>query len=177
MPIDYKKYPPNWWDFRVRILARAALRCECTGQCGLHGGKHAGHRCTERHHQPARWARGRIVLTLAHQCSCDPICANPAHVIAACQRCHLRIDRWKHAAAAKLTRRRNGEGGGTRKGLGGVTRQPGRGGERGSASKASSADATFSSPGQLEITSSSRECTIFGAIGFETHPENTHNVL
>jgi hypothetical protein len=46
----------------------------------------------------AHYARGKVILTVAHLCACDPICLNPAHVIAACQRCHLRIDRFKHAA-------------------------------------------------------------------------------
>jgi len=33
MPIDYKKYPPNWkTEIRPRILERAKNRCEC---CGL----------------------------------------------------------------------------------------------------------------------------------------------
>lgn len=32
MPIDYKKYPPNWSKIRKRILERAENKCEC---CGL----------------------------------------------------------------------------------------------------------------------------------------------
>jgi hypothetical protein len=33
MPIDYKKYPPNWLkEIRPRIMARANDKCEC---CGL----------------------------------------------------------------------------------------------------------------------------------------------
>lgn len=36
MPIDYKKYPPNWkTEIRPRILARAKNKCEC---CGVHNG-------------------------------------------------------------------------------------------------------------------------------------------
>lgn len=33
MPIDYKKYDPDWKSIRGRILDRACNRCE---QCGLH---------------------------------------------------------------------------------------------------------------------------------------------
>jgi len=32
MPIDYKKYPTNWKEIRLRILQRANNKCEC---CGL----------------------------------------------------------------------------------------------------------------------------------------------
>jgi hypothetical protein len=93
MPIDLSRYPTNWRTFSAAIrFARARQQCECPGHCGLHQGR----RCTERHGQPAVWARGRIHLTVAHLCSCDPPCAIPSHVIAACQRCHLRIDRQLH---------------------------------------------------------------------------------
>jgi len=39
-----------------------------------------------------------IILNTAHMCNCSPPCTNPAHVFAACQRCHLRYDAFKHAA-------------------------------------------------------------------------------
>ena len=34
--------------------------------------------------QPAKWAKGRVVLTTAHLCKCDPPCAIPEHVKAMC---------------------------------------------------------------------------------------------
>jgi hypothetical protein len=99
MPMPPEHYPPGWNTFSRQIrYARAKGRCECTGQCGMHRPNPATHRCVELNHKPARWARGRVVLTVAHLCTCDPICMNPAHVIAACGRCHLRIDRYRHAA-------------------------------------------------------------------------------
>lgn len=63
-------------------------------------------RCTERHGQKANYARGLIRLTVAHLCHCIPLCINPTHVKAMCQRCHLRTDRWLHAdhRTAKLPR-------------------------------------------------------------------------
>ena len=60
-------------------------------------------RCTERHGQKATWARGKVILTVAHLCNCDPPCTNPAHVRAMCQRCHLRTDRKLHAAHRRAT--------------------------------------------------------------------------
>lgn len=98
MPIDLKLYPPWWRQFSRHIrYVRANQRCECTGQCGLHQPNPLPRRCLETHRRAAVFFRGRVALTTAHLCTCDPICANPAHVIAACQRCHLRIDRELHA--------------------------------------------------------------------------------
>jgi len=103
MPIDHRRYPPNWKQFSADIrFSRARGQCECTGQCGLHTPNPKPRRCTERHHDAAQWARGKIILTVAHLCTCDPPCTNPSHVIAACQRCHLRIDSQLHAAHRAL---------------------------------------------------------------------------
>jgi hypothetical protein len=105
MPIDPKPYPPQWPHFSRYIrLTRAHGRCECTGQCGLHQPNPFPRRCTEHNHQAAQWARGKIILTTAHLCACSPPCLIPTHVIAACQRCHLRIDAKLHAAHAHATR-------------------------------------------------------------------------
>jgi hypothetical protein len=94
MPCDLTRYGESWKWFSNQIrFIRAAQRCECFGKCGLHRGR----RCIERHHTKAHFAKGTIRLTVAHLCNCDPPCQDPNHVIAACQRCHLRIDRYKHA--------------------------------------------------------------------------------
>src|SRR3990167_4069474 len=91
---DKSLYPANWKSFSHSIrVDRAEYRCECIGECGLHPETNDGpRRCTERHMQPAVYARGKVVLTTAHLCVCDPICAIPEHVKAMCNRCHLRID-------------------------------------------------------------------------------------
>jgi len=100
VPIDYSRYPPNWKEFSNWVrLVRAQGRCECTGQCGHHTPNPIPRRCCELHGTKARWFKGRVTLTTAHLCACEPPCAIPAHVIAACQKCHLRIDRFRHAAA------------------------------------------------------------------------------
>jgi len=99
MPMPQSHYPPGWNKFSASIRhVRAHNRCECTGQCGHHQGRPVLHRCREINHKPALWAHGTVHLAIAHLCDCDPICMIPAHVIAACQRCHLRLDRFRHAA-------------------------------------------------------------------------------
>jgi len=107
MPTPPNYYPNGWLTFsnKIRFL-RAHRRCECTGQCGLHQSPLKNRRCTEIHGEAATFARGKIVLTTAHLCTCAPICMIESHVIAACQRCHLRIDRYKHAAARLQTQAR-----------------------------------------------------------------------
>jgi len=98
MPMPPEHYPPGWTQFSIDIRhVRAKHRCECTGQCGLHQGLKVTRRCIELNHRAAHFAHGKVILTVAHLCTCQPICLNPAHVIAACQRCHLRIDRFLHA--------------------------------------------------------------------------------
>ena len=45
----------------------------------------------EMDQQPAKWAKGRVVLTVAHLCQ-DSTCDDEAHLKAMCNRCHLRYD-------------------------------------------------------------------------------------
>ena len=49
-------------------------------------------RCIERNGEKAEWAKGKVVLTSAHLCDCDPLCRNLKHLKHMCQRCHLRVD-------------------------------------------------------------------------------------
>lgn len=108
MPVNIKDYPASWPAFRITILARSLLRCECTGQCDQHQPHPMPRRCCELQGKPARYFRGPVRLTIAHTCTCVPLCANPAHVLALCQKCHLRLDRFKHAAARLATQKRKG---------------------------------------------------------------------
>jgi hypothetical protein len=99
-------YPPGWRDFSRRIrYERAGGRCECLGTCGLHCTHPGRRRCVERDQFLAQWARGIVVLTVAHLCSCDPLCINPDHCFAYCQRCHLLTDMALHQRHAAETRR------------------------------------------------------------------------
>lgn len=102
MPIrreNRDRYPPNWKAIGRKIRARALHRCECTGECGLHPGR----RCEELDRQPARWANGRVILTVAHLDHVPEHC-DPANLKAMCQRCHLRMDREHHAQTAWRSR-------------------------------------------------------------------------
>lgn len=104
-------YPANWKRISAEIrFGRAAGRCECRGECGLHRTHPGPRRCVEQHGQPAVWARGRVVLTTAHLCH-RPRCARRAHLRAMCQRCHLRYDAALHRQHAAETRdRKRGQG-------------------------------------------------------------------
>jgi len=108
-----KKYPANWKAVSLQIrYVRAAGRCECTGECGLHRTTPGPRRCVELDGRPAKWARGKVMLTVAHlnaasgPCSCDPLCANLEHLKAMCNRCHLRYDAPMHQIHASDTRDR-----------------------------------------------------------------------
>ena len=101
------KYPSDWKTVSRWVrFERAKGQCECVGHCGLHKTTPGPRRCCERDGQPAKWAKGKVVLTVAHICQCDPPCSNPDHLLAMCNRCHLRIDVELHVRHAKETRER-----------------------------------------------------------------------
>jgi hypothetical protein len=111
-PENRAKYPKDWKEVRVRIMDRAqwqwdrsdetawVSRCECKGECGLHRGR----RCVEEHGYDAKWAKGKVVLTIAHL-DHDPTSNDSANLRAMCQRCHLRYDMPLHRKNAAKTRR------------------------------------------------------------------------
>lgn len=103
-PSERARYPRDWKAISARIRARAGGRCECEGECGLHSTTPGPRRCVEVHGEPARFARGRIVLTVAHLDHTPENCADD-NLRAMCQRCHLRYDRDHHAETAAATRR------------------------------------------------------------------------
>lgn len=82
------RYPINWRAISARIrFERAQGQCECAGECGLH----IGRRCVEVHGQKAVWARGKVVLTVAHL-DHMPENVDDSNLKAMCQRCHLVYD-------------------------------------------------------------------------------------
>jgi hypothetical protein len=112
MPFHRERYPREWEEVsRFIRFERAQHRCECTGRtasrvlCGLHCTHPGPRRCVEVNHTPAVWARGLIVLTVAHVCDCEPLCADPEHLLAMCQRCHIRTDITIHMHHAAEHRR------------------------------------------------------------------------
>ena len=105
MPVDWSKYPPDWKQISLRIRARAEGRCECSGECGLHCTTGGPRRCEERNGEPAKWANGKIVLTVAHM-NHDTADNRDKNLKAMCQRCHLRYDSAFHVKNSAETRRR-----------------------------------------------------------------------
>jgi hypothetical protein len=109
-------YPDNWPEVsRFIRFERAKGQCECTGHCGLHKTNPGPRRCSELDGEPAKWANGKVMLTVAHLdaegdiCRCEQQtgqkCSNPDHLLAMCQRCHLRYDHPQHQRNASKTRR------------------------------------------------------------------------
>ena len=99
-PSERARYPSEWRVIRADIIARSGMRCECQGECGLHHRR----RCSERHGEMAAWAKGRVVLTVAHLDHTPENCAAD-NLKAMCQRCHLRYDVVHHQRNAATTRR------------------------------------------------------------------------
>jgi hypothetical protein len=109
-------YPANWSEIRSEILIRSDCRCECSGECGLHRTTGGPRRCCEMHGSKAKWAKGTVILTIAHldypggPCDCEEQtgrkCGRMDHLKAMCQRCHLRIDTIRHMKNAAATRER-----------------------------------------------------------------------
>ena len=100
MPFSKEKYPSNWCEFSEYIrFERAGNKCE---QCGA------------ENYQPHPETGSKVVLTVAHLdgigdvCDCESKtgqkCANEAHVLALCQRDHLRYDIERHKFNARRSR-------------------------------------------------------------------------
>lgn len=82
MPIDYKKYPPNWLtEIRPRILKRADNKCEVE-------------KCGAENYKPHPITGSKVVLTIAHL-DHDPENwdIKDERLKAMCQKCHLKYDR------------------------------------------------------------------------------------
>lgn len=103
-PENKARYPKDWKAISKAIRERSGGRCECHGECGLHRTTPGPRRCVERHGEPAKWAKGKIVLTVAHL-NHQPEDCRPENLKAMCQRCHLRYDHDHHMKNAYQTRR------------------------------------------------------------------------
>ncbi len=108
MPMDPKRYPPDWPDIRRAVARRAGGACECAGECGRHAGP-----CPARQGDPLPASGFYVVLTTAHlwrgPCAehdaAGVKCGELAHLKHMCQRCHLSYDLPHHVANARRTRR------------------------------------------------------------------------
>ena len=104
-PENKTRYPKDWKAISNAIRARSGGRCECEGECGLHRTHPGPRRCVELHGEPAKWAKGKIVLTVAHLDHTPENC-DEKNLKAMCQRCHLRYDHDHHQRNAYETRRK-----------------------------------------------------------------------
>lgn len=129
-PENAKRYPADWKQIRMRILERAADKCET---CGLEnyavirrrqdGTFHTDYSIGATYADAKQIAadlhwelfgdtvpvRGEeriviVVLTIAHL-DHVPEHSEPDNLKALCQRCHLTYDAKHHAANAQITRR------------------------------------------------------------------------
>ena len=102
-PENRQRYPKDWKAIVAKVRERSEDRCECRGECGLHRTTGGPRRCVEVNGHAAKWARGRIVLTVAHLDHQPENCdlENLRHM---CQRCHLRYDVKHHAETKQRTR-------------------------------------------------------------------------
>lgn len=103
-PMNWRLYPSNWREISRRVREASGGRCQCLGQCGLHRDHPGPRRCEEQQGQPAKWARGKVVLTVAHL-DHDPTHNAESNLRAMCNRCHLRYDVAHHQRHAAQTRR------------------------------------------------------------------------
>jgi len=108
MPVNYKNYPPLWFDvIRPAILKRAKHCCE---QCGVGNYSTYHYERGVRHFhqdiQDAEWFRTlghkvkKVVLTISHECH-NSMCENESHMKARCQKCHLSFDKVRHLQTRK----------------------------------------------------------------------------
>ena len=107
MPISAQnkgRYPKDWKAISKHIRTRSGGQCECEGECGLHRTNPGPRRCGEMHGQPAKWAKGTVVLTVAHL-DHGLVDHRDTNLKAMCQRCHLRFDQPQHQVNARKTRR------------------------------------------------------------------------
>ncbi len=102
MPFIASRYPADWKAISRAIRVRSGGQCECAGECGLHHDR----RCNERNGTEAKWAKGKIVLTVAHlRTALSEMDCRDEVLKAMCQRCHLRYDQALHIANSRATRR------------------------------------------------------------------------
>lgn len=119
MPIDYRRYHPEWPSIRRQILDQADDCCEfcdvANGAVGARDRHGAWHDEDDIHGMNSSVGAAlfgdfpdmiRIVLTVAHVGDPDPGNVDPSNLRALCQRCHLNHDRPHNLAKAAATRER-----------------------------------------------------------------------
>lgn len=96
MPINYKEYPPDWKQTRVRILKRANNCCEGSPKYPA---------CRAENHKPHPETGSKVILTIAHlNHDKDNWNVTDEELRAWCQRCHLIYDNKHHVSNRKYGR-------------------------------------------------------------------------
>ena len=99
MPVDWRNYPPDWSNIRLKILRRAKHRCEICGipdrwyrdTLGLWSEDQKQLRLFTRQHTLLPGTiepKTHIILTVGHL-NHDTTDNRPGNLKALCQRCHL----------------------------------------------------------------------------------------
>ena len=101
MPVDMKRYPPNWKEISLRVKERDGWRCKF---------------CGAQAYQPNPLTGSIVILTTAHLGvphpdgrpgnKHDKSDVRDENLAALCQRCHLNYDRDEHKQNSAATRRR-----------------------------------------------------------------------
>lgn len=83
MPMDRRRYPPNWEQIALEIKNQADWTCkECELKClEPNQGKHL-----------PRSRKAKLTLTV-HHIDCMPENSHPSNLIALCSACHLKTHR------------------------------------------------------------------------------------
>jgi len=104
MPCNYREYPDNWHERRLRILSRAG---EIRNKQGEITTEACCEWCAAENHRPHPRTGSLVVLTIAHL-DHDHVNASvpDSRLRALCQSCHLGYDHPRHVEKARLGRDR-----------------------------------------------------------------------
>lgn len=109
MPVDYTKYPSNWFDeIRPAALAKAKWKCErCNVGSNAIGYRDSSGRFVEADQHVQRWCELngikviRIVLSVCHL-DHDIENNEVVNLCVMCQKCHVNHDKQKHVLTRKI---------------------------------------------------------------------------
>jgi 5-methylcytosine-specific restriction endonuclease McrA len=97
MPIDKSKYPANWKQISKQTIENAHNKCElCYAPNGVKVIRLKILEATFPWYETVRTKDFTKIVLTVHHIDCDPQNNHPYNLIALCQKCHLRLDKYKH---------------------------------------------------------------------------------